>query len=106
MDPTLWGIKDYQFSVMTPKPGVLHDYEIKLADEAILAPMGVFFPQIFCLPPDAPLMRGQQLCPADKEDIFDEAHWITEVGGVGGGAQKITSEIIMSLIKAEYIYMC
>ena len=95
----MWGIKDYQFSVMTPKPGVLHDYEIKLADEAILAPLGVFFPQAFCLPPDAPLMRGQEMSPADNEDLFDEAHWTTEVGGAGGGAQnKTNSKYAIKLI--------
>lgn len=91
MDPTLWGVKDYQFSVMTPTPGVLHDYEIKLSDEAILAPLGVFFPQIFCLPPNVALMRGQELSPANNEDLFDEAHWTAEMGGAGGGAQNKTA---------------
>ena len=93
MDPTVWGVKDYQFSVMTPTPGILHDYEIKLSDEAILAPLGVFFPQIFCLPPNVALMRGQEVSPADNEDIFDEAHWMAEMGGAGGGAQnKISAD--------------
>lgn len=99
MDPTLWGVKDYQFSVMTPIPGILHDYEIKLSDEAILAPLGVFFPQIFCLPPNVALMRGQELSPADNEDLFDEAHWTAEMGGAGGGAQgKITSKMTMEIL--------
>ena len=39
------------------------------------------------------LMRGQEVSPADNEDLFDEAHWMAEMGGAGGGAQnKITSE--------------
>ena len=94
MDPTLWGVKDYQFSVMTPTPGVLHDYEIKLSDETILAPLGMFFPQAFCLPLHIPLMRGQEVAPANNEDLFDEAHWTTDVGGAGGGAQSKTNSKI------------
>ena len=35
-------------------------------------------------------MRGQGVSSADNEDLFDEAHWTTEVGGAGGGAQNKT----------------
>ena len=59
MDATQWGIHDYQFSVMSSTPGNLLDYEIKLADEALYAPLGVFFPSSFCLPVDKYLMSGQ-----------------------------------------------
>ena len=58
LDPTLHGIGDNEFTVMTKTPGVLHDYEIKLADEVLYAPMGVFFPSAFCLPDDCVLMEG------------------------------------------------
>ena len=60
MDATQWGIHDYQFSVMSKTPGYLLDYEIKLADEALLAPMGVFFPSSFCLPDNCELMTGER----------------------------------------------
>ena len=58
MDATQWGVHDYQFSVMSKTPGNLLDYEIKLSDEALLAPMGVFFPSSFCLPDNRHLMAG------------------------------------------------
>lgn len=72
------------------------DYEMKLSDEALQAPMGVFFPSVFCLPDDkTPLMWGQEPLSADGEDIFDEGHWIAEggggsqtKGGGGGGVAK------------------
>ena len=58
MDATQHGVHDYQFSVMSKTPGKLLDYEIKLSDEALLAPMGVFFPSSFCLPDNRHLMAG------------------------------------------------
>ena len=58
MDATQYGVHDYQFSVMSKTPGNLLDYEIKLSDEALLAPMGVFFPSSFCLPDNTHLMAG------------------------------------------------
>ena len=68
---------------MSKNPGILLDYEIKLSDEAIQAPMGMFFPSVFCLPDDnTPLMWGQDPLSPDREDIYDEGHWTTE-GGVG-----------------------
>ena len=60
MDATQHGVHDYQFSVMSKTPGKLLDYEIKLSDEALLAPMGVFFPSSFCLPDNRHLMAGKQ----------------------------------------------
>lgn len=59
MDATQSGVHDYQFSVMSETPGNLLDYEIKLSDEALLAPMGVFFPSSFCLPDNRHLMAGE-----------------------------------------------
>lgn len=59
MDATQTGVHDYQFSVMSETPGNLLDYEIKLSDEALLAPMGVFFPSSFCLPDNRHLMAGE-----------------------------------------------
>ena len=58
MDATQSGVHDYQFSVMSKAPGVLLDYDMKLSDEALLAPMGVFFPSSFCLPDNQHLMAG------------------------------------------------
>jgi len=84
LDPSLWGTREHQFSVMSPTPKVLLDYNIKLADEAIFAPMGVFFPSAFCLPDDHVLMVGQEVASADSEDIYDETNWVTE-----GQAQQV-----------------
>ncbi len=79
MDPSIRGVKEHQFSVLSPTPGVLLDYEMKLSDEALQAPMGVFFPSVFCLPDDrTPLMWGQEPLGPDREDIFDEGHWSSE----------------------------
>ena len=61
MDATQHGVHDYQFSVMSKAPGKLLDYETKLSDEALLAPMGVFFPSSFCLPDNRHLMAGSKL---------------------------------------------
>ena len=58
LDPTLHGVGDNQFTVMSKQPGVLLDYEVKLADEVLYAPMGVFFPSTFCLPDNCKLMAG------------------------------------------------
>ena len=68
---------------------------MKLSDEALQAPMGVFFPSVFCLPDDhTPLMWGQEPLGPDCGDIFDEAHWSNEGGtgtqvrgGVGGSGK-------------------
>ena len=95
MDPGVRGVKEHQFSVLAPTPGVLLDYEMKLSDEAIQAPMGVFFPSVFCLPDDhTPLMWGQEPLAPDNQDIYDDGHWTVEgvtgsqvkgeKGGVGG----------------------
>ena len=84
LDPSLWGTREHQFSVMSPTPQVLLDYNIKLADEAIFAPMGVFFPSAFCLPDDWVLMVGQEVASGDSEDVYDEANWVTE-----GQAQQV-----------------
>ena len=78
LDPTLWGAGEHQFSVMSPSPKILLDYNIKMADEAIHAPMGVFFPSTFCLPDNCVLMVGQDVPSADREDIYDEGNWATE----------------------------
>ena len=98
MDPSLRGVKEHQFSVLSPTPGVLLDYEMKLSDEAIQAPMGVFFPSVFCLPDDhTPLMWGQEPLRPDCGDIYDEGHWTAEggagvpaKGGPAGAAGKAT----------------
>lgn len=84
LDPSLRGVKEHQFSVLSPTPGVLLDYDMKLSDEALQAPMGMFFPSVFCLPDDhTPLMWGQEPLGPDCEDIYDEGHWIAEGGGAG-----------------------
>lgn len=84
LDPSIRGVKEHQFSVLSPTPGILLDYEMKLSDETLQAPMGVFFPSVFCLPDDhTPLMWGQELQGPDCEDIYDEGHWNIE-GGIGG----------------------
>ena len=81
LDPSIRGVKEHPFSVLSPTPGVLLDYEMKLSDETLQAPMGVFFPSVFCLPDDhTPLMWGQQPLNPDCEDIFDESHWVGEGG--------------------------
>ena len=83
MDPSVRGVKEHPFSVLTPTPGILLDYEMKLSDEALQAPMGIFFPSVFCLPDDhTPLMWGQKPLQPDCEDVFDEGHWNTD-GGTG-----------------------
>ena len=86
LDPTLWGAGEHQFSVMSPSPKILLDYNIKMADEAIHAPMGVFFPSTFCLPDNCVLMVGQDVPSADREDIYDEGNWATE-----GQSQQVKS---------------
>ena len=96
LDPSVWGIKEHPFVVMSPTPGTLLDYEIKLADESIVAAMGVFFPSAFCLPDDVVLMTGQDGPRPDPGDLYDEAHWTADgQGGAqgskasgGGGASK------------------
>ena len=98
LDPSVRGVKEHQFSVLSPTPGILLDYEMKLSDEALQAPMGVFFPSVFCLPDDhTPLMWGQEPLAPDCQDIYDEGHWTAEgvVGsqvkgekGSGGGGSK------------------
>ena len=108
LDPSIRGVKEHPFSVMSPTPGVLLDYEMKLSDETLQAPMGVFFPSVFCLPDDhTPLMWGQQPLNPDCEDIFDEANWVGEGGsnpqgkGVGSAckseAQGVSSSVSASL---------
>lgn len=94
-DPTIWGARDCQFTVMSQTPGILFDYEIKLADETLYPPMGVFFPGVFCLPENTVLMSGQGPLIADPADLFDEGHWVTD-GGTGqqvkgGGGSKGTN---------------
>ena len=79
LDSTIWGVRDYQFSVMSSTPGTLMDYEIKLSDEGITAAMGVFFPAAFCLPEKKQLMFGQDPQGPDLEDLFDEGHWNPDV---------------------------
>ncbi len=59
LDSTLHGVGDNQFTVMSKSPGVLLDYEMKLSDEALHAPMGLFFPSTFCLPDNCRLMMGE-----------------------------------------------
>ena len=87
MDASIRGVKEHQFSVLSPTPGVLLDYEMKLSDEALQAPMGVFFPSVFCLPDDhTPLMWGQEPLAPDCQDIYDEGHWTVE--GVTGSQVK------------------
>ena len=57
---------------------------MKLSDEALQAPMGMFFPSVFCLPDDhTPLMWGQEPLGPDCEDVYDEGHWVAEGGMVG-----------------------
>ena len=34
---------------------------------------GIFFPEVFMLPEEQ-LMRGQQILPADNEDLWDEQY--------------------------------
>ena len=54
---------------------------MKLSDEALQAPMGVFFPAVFCLPDDdTPLMWGQKPLQPDGADVFDEGHWMADGG--------------------------
>ncbi|XP_064406302.1 actin-related protein 8-like isoform X2 [Halichondria panicea] len=72
LDATIWGVRNYQFSVMSPLPGRLLDYEIKLSDEGIIAAMGMFFPAAFCLPDYTFLMRGQQPQAPEREDLLEE----------------------------------
>lgn len=96
MDATQCGIHDYQFSVMSKTPGELLDYEIKLSDEALLAPMGVFFPSSFCLPDNRRLMAGEhararllllivpQLSPTSLNEPFAPAHSQTKPPGEWG----------------------
>ncbi len=86
--------------MLSPTPGILLDYEMKLSGEAIQAPMGGFFPSVFCLPDDhTPLMWGQELLAPDCQDVYDEGHWTAEGvtgsqvkgekgGGGGGGGGK------------------
>lgn len=89
LDPSIRGVKEHQFFVLSPTPGILLDYEMKLSDEAIQAPMGVFFPSVFCLPDDhTPLMWGQEPLAPDCEDIYDEGHWSAE-GGVGSQVRGV-----------------
>ena len=97
LDPSTRGVKEHSFSVLSKTPGVLLDYEMKLSDEAIRAPMGVFSPSVFCLPDDhTPLMWGQEPLSPDCEDLYDEGHWTAEGGmgiqpkGVGGGGSSKT----------------
>ena len=77
---------------MSPTPGILLDYEIKLADETLYPPMGVFFPSVFCLPENGVLMSGQSALVSDPEDLFDEGHWVADGGAgqqvKGGGGNK------------------
>lgn len=79
LDSTIWGVRDYQFSVMSSTPGTLMDYEIKLSDEGICSAMGVFYPAAFCLPGKEQLMFGQDPQGPDLEDLFDEGHWNPDV---------------------------
>ncbi len=91
LDPSVRGVKEHPFSVMSPTPGVLLDYEMKLSDETLQAPMGVFFPSVFCLPDDhTPLMWGQQLLYPDCEDLFDEGHWMGEGGTAPQGKGAVS----------------
>lgn len=99
LDPSIRGVKEHQFSVLSPTPGVLLDYDMKLSDEALQAPMGVFFPSVFCLPDDhTPLMWGQEPLGPDGEDIYDEGHWSaegcvgTQVRGGSGGVGKMETQ--------------
>ena len=118
MDATQHGLHDYQFSVMSKTPGKLLDYEIKLSDEALLAPMGVFFPSSFCLPDNRHLMAGgytvatllqydvidpsgQPALTADPEDLYDETHWMDGATGTqavkpssGGQTTGVPSEVV------------
>lgn len=73
LDVSIWGVRDYQFSVLSHVPGCLLDYEIKLSDEGIIAGMGVFYPSAFCLPSHTLLMRGQEPQGPDREDVLDES---------------------------------
>lgn len=57
---------------MSPLPGRLLDYEIKLSDEGIIAAMGMFFPAAFCLPGCTFLMRGQEPQAPEREDLLEE----------------------------------
>ena len=57
----MWGVHDHPFSVMAAAPGKVLDYEMKMGDESIVAPMGVFFPRAFCLRDDQPLMEGEAI---------------------------------------------
>ncbi|KAL5473103.1 hypothetical protein EMCRGX_G027548 [Ephydatia muelleri] len=76
LDPTITGIRAHAFSVTSRETSVVHDYEMKLSDQGILAAMGVFYPSTFCLPDRSPLMFGQVPPPPDPEDLFDEGHWL------------------------------
>ena len=73
---TITGIRAHAFSVTSRETSVVHDYEMKLSDQGILAAMGVFYPSTFCLPDRSPLMFGQVPPPPDPEDLFDEGHWL------------------------------
>ena len=73
---TITGIRAHAFSVTSRETSVVHDYEMKLSDQGILAAMGVFYPSTFCLPDRSPLMFGQCPPPPDPEDLFDEGHWL------------------------------
>lgn len=73
LDATIWGVREYHFSVMSPLPGRLLDYKIKLSDEGIIAAMSVFFPGAFCLPNSTSLMNGQEPQTLDREDVLEES---------------------------------
>ncbi len=72
LDATIWGVREYHFSVMSPLPGRLLDYKIKLSDEGIMAAMGVFSPGAFCRPGNISLMNGQEPQTSDREDLLEE----------------------------------
>ncbi len=76
LDATIWGVREYHFSVISPLPGRLLDYRIKLSDEGIIAAMGMFFPSVFCLPSDVSLMNGQEPPTSDREDLLDDTQEI------------------------------
>lgn len=73
---TVTGIRAHAFSVTSRETSVVHDYEMKLSDQGIMAAMGVFYPSTFCLPDRGPLMFGQSAQSPDPEDLFDECHWL------------------------------
>ncbi|XP_065899738.1 actin-related protein 8-like isoform X2 [Dysidea avara] len=74
LDLTSTGLKTLEFQVDKPYQP-LAQFEFLLGDQVILAPMGIFFPEVFFLPEEQ-LMRGQHVLLPDSEDLWDEQHQI------------------------------